>query len=63
MHWKSAQAEREAEGRGEAKPEVLRDETRTARQETGGLRRVEPFGPVLASNCRRKRLQAKCAPG
>ena len=48
MHWKCAQAEREAEGRGEAKPEVfLRDETRTARQETGGLRRVEPFGLVL----------------
>ncbi len=49
MHQKSAQAGRIAGGRGEAEREVVRDEARPARRETGGSGRDGLLAQALAS--------------
>ncbi|TKC75912.1 group II intron reverse transcriptase/maturase, partial [Trinickia terrae] len=48
VHQKAAQAARNAGRRGEAEPEAVRDEARTARDETGGLGRDSLLSQVLA---------------
>lgn len=48
-HQKPAQAGRNARGRGEAKPDVLGDEARTARHATGSLGRDGLLAQALAS--------------
>lgn len=49
VHQKPAQAGRIAGGRGEAAPERMRDEARTARQETEGSGRDGLLAQALAS--------------
>ncbi|HBY62336.1 MAG TPA: group II intron reverse transcriptase/maturase [Solibacterales bacterium] len=48
VHQKPAQAGRNAGGHGEAKPEARRDETRTARRETGSPGRDDLLAQALA---------------
>ena len=48
MHQKPAQAGRNARGRGEAKPEAVCDEARTARRETGSSGRDDLLSQTLA---------------
>lgn len=49
VHQKPAQTGRNVEGRGEAAPEAVRDEARTARHETGSLGRDDLLTQALAS--------------
>ena len=48
VHQKPAQAGRNARWRGEAEPEAVRDEARTARHETGGSGRDGLLSQALA---------------